>query len=204
MNKFKTLALVLFSSTALLVTSCSKDNDNAPEPEKPVTLTVNTVADLDGTGRDVYYSLSKNAEVTGTDITSNKWDIKFTATSIFVNGGTSGTGTTQAQVVNNTFADLATAPADGYKTDATGSNAITGWYTYTAETAPQHAILPVPGKIIVIKTTDGKYAKLEMKSYYKGNPDTTTPTFADLATRPASRFYTFRFAYQADGSTTLK
>jgi hypothetical protein len=56
----------------------------------------------------------------------------------------------------------------------------------------------------VIKTSDGKYAKLEMKSYYKGNPDTTTPTFADLATRPASRFYTFRFAYQADGSTTLQ
>ena len=105
MNKFKTLALVLFSSTALLVTSCSKNNDE-PEPDKPVTLTINAVADLDGTGRDVYYSLSKNAEVTGTDITSNKWDIKFTATSIFVNGGTSGTGTTQAQVVNNTFVDL--------------------------------------------------------------------------------------------------
>jgi hypothetical protein len=204
MNKFKTLAFVLFSSTALLVTSCTKDND-APEPEPVVAdLTVNTVADLDGTGRDVYYSLSKNAEVTGTDITSNKWDIKFTATSIFVNGGTSGTGTTQAQVVNSTFADLIKAPADGYKTDATGVSAITGWYTYTAETAPQHAILPVPGKIIVIKTTDGKYAKLEMRSYYKGNPDTTTPTFADLATRPASRFYTFKFAYQADGSTTLK
>jgi hypothetical protein len=139
MNKFKTLALVLFSSTALLITSCSKNNDE-PEPNKPVTLTINTVADLDGTGRDVYYSLSKNAEVTGTDITGNKWDMKFTATSIFVNGGTSGTGTTQAQVVNNTFADLKTAPADGYKTDATGANAITGWYTYTA-TKQHHSTL---------------------------------------------------------------
>ncbi|MFD0764840.1 HmuY family protein [Mucilaginibacter lutimaris] len=204
MNKFKTLALVLFSSAALLVTSCSKDKGNTPEPVKPVTISVNSVTDLNGVGRDVYYSLSQNAEVTGADITSNKWDIKFTATSIFVNGGTSGTGTTQAQVVNSTFADLKTAPVDGYKTDATGANAITGWYTYTAETAPQHAILATPGKIIVIKTSDGKYAKLEMKSYYKGNPDTTTPTFADLATRPASRYYTFRFAYQANGSTTLE
>ena len=204
MNKIKTLALVLFSSAALLATSCSKDNDNTPEPVKPVTISVNTVTDLNGVGRDVYYSLSQNAEVTGADITSNKWDIKFTATSIFVNGGTSGTGTTQAQVVNSTFADLKKAPVDGYKTDATGANAITAWYTYTAETAPQHAILATPGKIIVIKTTDGKYAKLEMKSYYKGNPDTTTPAFADLATRPASRYYTFRFAYQADGSTTLE
>lgn len=204
MNKFKTLALVLFSSTALLVTSCSKDNDNAPEPVKPVTLTVNTVADLDGSKGAVYYSLSANKQVTGDDITAGKWDLKFSTTSIFVNGGTSGTGTTQAQVVNNTFADLTTAPTDGYKTDAAGANAITGWYKYTNETAPQHAILAIPGKIILIKTSDGKYAKLEMISYYKGNPDTTTPTFADLATRPASSYYTFRFAYQADGSTTLK
>jgi hypothetical protein len=202
MNKFKTLALVLFSSTALLVTSCTKDNET-PEPAA-ADLTVNTVADLDGSKGAVYYSLSTNKQVTGDDITAGKWDLKFSTTSIFVNGGTSGTGKTQAQVVNNTFADLTTAPADGYKTDATGVNAITGWYKYTNETVPQHAILAIPGKIIVIKTSDGKYAKLEMISYYKGNPDTTTPIFADLATRPASSYYTFRFAYQANGSTSLK
>lgn len=208
MNKFKTLALVLFSSTALLVTSCTKDNDNAPEPVKPVTLTVNTVADLDGSKGAVYYNLSTNKQVTGDDITAGKWDIAFSSTNIFVNGGTSGSGTTQAQVVNSIFDDLAAAPADGYKTDATGANAITGWYLYTnTNSVPNHAVLPVPGKIIVIKTKDGKYAKLEMKSYYKGNPDTTTPTFADFANREntsPSRYYTFRFAYQADGSTTLK
>jgi hypothetical protein len=204
MNKFKTLALVLFSSTALLVTSCSKD-DGAPAPEPVVAdLKVNTVADLDGSKGAVYYSLSTNKQVTGDDITAGKWDLKFSTTKISVNGGTSGTGTTQAQVVNSTFADLNTAPVDGYKTDAADAGAIAGWYTYTAETAPQHAILPVPGKIIVVKTNDGKYAKLEMKSYYKGNPDTTTPAFADLATRPASSYYTFKFAYQADGSTNLK
>lgn len=202
MNKFKTLALVLFSSTALLATSCTKDNET-PEPVA-ADLTVNTVADLDGSKGAVYYSLSTNKQVIGDDITAGKWDLKFATTKISVNGGTSGTGTTQAQVVNSTFADLTTAPADGYKTDAADAGAIAGWYTYTAETAPQHAILPVPGKIIVVKTSDGKYAKVEMKSYYKGNPDTTTPIFADLATRPASSYYTFKFAYQASGSTSLK
>ena len=201
MNKFKTLALVLISGSALLITSCSKNNDD-PAPA-PVTLTTNTVTDLDGSKGNVYYSLSTNSVVTGADTAGTKWDIKFSSTSILVNGGTSGSGTAQAQVVSSTFADLVTAPATGYKTDAKGAAAITGWYTYTAETAPQHAILATPGKILVVKTSAGNYAKIEMKSYYKGNPDPTTAAFADLATRPASRYYTFKFAYQANGSTTL-
>jgi hypothetical protein len=202
MNKLQTLALGLISSSVLLMSACSKNNDDAT----PVaaTLTTNTVTDLDGSKGNVYYSLANNAAVTGADTTGTKWDIKFSGTSIFVNSGTSGTGTAQAQVVSSTFADLTTAPTSGYKADATGAAAITGWYTYTATTAPQHAILMVPGKIIVVKTSVGNYAKIEMKSYYKGNPDTTTPAFADLTTRPASRIYTFRFAYQGNGTTSLQ
>jgi hypothetical protein len=204
MNKFKTLALVLFSSTALLVTSCTKDDDNTPEPVV-ADLKVNTVADLDGSKGAVYYSLSTNKQITGDDIIAGKWDLKFSTTKISVNGGTSGTGTTQAQIVLNRFEDLTAAPATGYKTDGADGNAIVDWYKYTGtEIVPNHAIFPVPGKIIVVKTSDGKYAKLEMLSYYKGNPDTTTPVFADLTTRPASPYYNFRFAYQADGSTNLK
>lgn len=208
MNKFKTLALVLFSSTALLVTSCTKDNET-PEPVA-ADLTVNTVADLDGSKGAVYYSLSTNKQVTGDDITAGKWDIQFSARNIFVNGGTSGAGTTQAQIVSSIFADLTTAPTTGYKTDATGVNAILNndWSLYTnTNSVPNHAVLMVPGKIIIVKTSDGKYAKIQMISYYKGNPDTTTPAFADFTNREIitpSRYYTFKFAYQADGSTSLK
>jgi hypothetical protein len=202
MNKFKTLSLALCSATILLASSCSKNNDTpAPEVSK---LSTKTVADLDGSTGAVYYSLSTGAQVTGADTATNKWDLKFKSTSIFVNSGTSGSGTTQAQVVSSTFETLTVAPADGYKADATGANAITGWYTYTAETAPQHAILTVPGKILVVKTSAGNYAKVEIISYYKGNPNTTTADFADLAKRPASRFYTFRFAFQGDGTTSFK
>lgn len=203
MNKFKTLSLALCSATILLASSCSKNNDETPVPEVS-KLTTKTIADLDGSTANVYFSLATGAVVTGADTATNKWDIKFKSTSIFVNSGTSGSGTTQAQVVSSTFETLTVAPADGYKADATGANAIIGWYTYTAETAPQHAILTVPGKIFVVKTSAGNYAKIEMISYYKGNPNTTTADFADLAKRPASRFYTFRFAYQGDGTTSFK
>ena len=84
MNKFKTLALVLISGSALLITSCSKNNDD-PAPT-PVTLTTNTVTDLDGSKGNVYYSLSTNSVVTGADTAGTKWDIKFSSTSILVNG----------------------------------------------------------------------------------------------------------------------
>ncbi|WP_184548810.1 HmuY family protein [Mucilaginibacter sp. FT3.2] len=201
MNKLTTLSLA-FSSSIILLASCSKNN-NTPTPVTS-KLTTKTVADLDGSAGTVYYSLATGAQITGADTATNKWDIKFKSTSIFVNSGTSGTGTTQAQVVSSSFETLLTAPADGYKADATGANAITGWYTYTATTEPQHAILTVPGKILVIKTSTGSYAKVEILSYYKGNPNTTTATFADLTTRPASKFYTFRFAYQGDGTTSFK
>jgi hypothetical protein len=202
MNKLTTLSLAFSSAVILMASSCSKDN-NDPTPAVS-KLTTKTVADLDGSAGTVYYSFASGAQITGADTASNKWDIKFKSTSIFVNSGTSGTGTTQAQVVSSTFETLLTAPADGYKADATGANAITGWYTYTATTEPQHAILTVPGKIFVLKTSTGNYAKVEMISYYKGNPNTTTADFADLTKRPASRYYTFRFAYQGDGTTSFK
>ena len=202
MNKLTTLSLALGSAIILLASSCSKNNDVvAPETSK---LTTKTVADLDGSTTTVYYSLSTGTQITGADTATTKWDIKFKGTSLFINGGTSGTGTTQAQIVSSTFETLTTAPAADYKTDANGAPALSGWYTYTNTTEPQHAILTVPGKIIVIKTSDNKYAKVEMISYYKGNPNTTTAEFANLATRPASRFYTFRFAYQGDGTTSFK
>ncbi|QEC78983.1 HmuY family protein [Mucilaginibacter ginsenosidivorax] len=202
MNKFTTLSLALSSAIILLASSCSKNSDNAtPAVSK---LSTKTVTDLDGSTTNVYYSLSTGTQITGADTATTKWDIKFKGTSIFINGGTSGTGTTQAQIVSSTFETLAAAPTAGYKTDAAGTPAISGWYTYTATTEPQHAILTVPGKIIVIKTSAGNYAKVEMISYYKGNPNTTTAEFANLATRPASRYYTFRFAYQGDGTTSLQ
>ncbi|TWR26133.1 hypothetical protein FPZ42_10925 [Mucilaginibacter achroorhodeus] len=206
MNKLKTLSLVIFGFVAIANTSCTKDN-SSPEPAKAATLTVNTVTDLDGSKGDVYYRLSDNKQATADDVTAGKWDLKFSTTSIYVNSGSSGSGNVQAQVVDNTFDGLTTAPTSGYKTDATGAKAVNGWYLYTAtNSVPNHAILPVAGKIIVIKTSTGNYAKLEMKSYYKGNPDVTTAAFADFTARESvtpSRFYTFKFAYQADGSAKL-
>ena len=81
----------------------------------------------------------------------------------------------------------------------TGSNM--GWYNYTGfEGNPPNAVLPLPGRIIVLCTTEGNYAKMEILSYYQGNPDTSTATFADTDTRPDGKYYTLRYVVQSNGS----
>lgn len=42
-----------------------------------------------------------------------------------------------------------------------------------------------------------------MVSYYEGNPDTSTPEFSNLRTRPKGEHYTFKYVLQKNGSTQL-
>ena len=59
-------------------------------------------------------------------------------------------------------------------------------------------VSPLPGKILVFRTHDGKYAKVEILSYYQDNP-TSPDGFADPA-----RYYTFNYVYNPnDGETDL-
>ncbi|MEO6285257.1 MAG: HmuY family protein [Dyadobacter sp.] len=196
MRTLKIPVLTFFAASMLFLTACSDDNEN--EPVVVPDLKISEVKDLDGSAESkkdsAFFNLSLNKEVTS----SEKWDIKFKGTTISVSG------TAQLLQLSNgqLFETYTTAPASGF--DATDIKGSGSWYNYTATTEPQHAIIPVPGKIIVLKTADGKYAKIEMISYYKGNPSTSAEAFKDLTTRPAAKTYTFRFVYQADGTTNLK
>lgn len=198
------VALLLFATT--LFTACDED-DNAPV----VQLEATTVSDLNAvsTKNFTLFSFADGATVANTDSTTTHWDIGFRGTTIILNGGVSGPGQAAGQIVNGIFEELLEAPTDGYAQDSQTTKAIQGsggWYTYTgeAQSGPKHAVLPNAGKILVLKTADGKHVKMEILSYYLGNPNTTTAEFADLTTRPAARYYTFRFIYQPDGSTNLK
>jgi hypothetical protein len=196
------VALLLFAFVA--VVGCDDDDE-----KETVTLEATTTADLDATSTSKYtlFSFKNNSVVANADSATANWDIAFRGTTIILNSGVSGPGTAAGQTISGIFDELAEAPVSGYASDSESAKAIVGsngWYTYTGTaTTPNHAILPIAGKILVIKTADNKYVKMEIISYYKGNPDTTTATFADTATRPASRYYTFRFIYQPDGTTNF-
>lgn len=146
-----------------------------------------TVADLPAESIS-YYNLRTNTPVNAANKTESNWDIAFRSTSIVVNG--------KARYVDASFDDVTSAPADGYREDAGetgvalagGSGA--GWYYYDMDA---HVLTPLPKRTIVLRTLDGKYAKVEILSYYRGG-DTG---FGE------PRFYTFRYALQPDGTVNL-
>lgn len=205
------LCLILISS----IVACSKSSTTTVLPITAVTVNdipADTVKGLTAQGAPItdgkytFYSLEKNAIVPNTDSASTKWDIAFMATRIITNGGTSGTGLGGAFVYTGLFNDLKTIPTDSvFKTDnAPTSYAITtgsgkGWYNYDGLT---NLITPLAGRVLVIRTASGKYAKMEITSYYKGGV-TLAATATDMEKLTKQRYYTFRFAFQPNGTKTF-
>jgi hypothetical protein len=200
----------------VILQSCTKEETSAPRVtliEKIVTdIPADTIVGFSpigqpiGTGKFTFYSFETNSIVPSTDSNSTKWDIAMRGTTILTNNGTSGPGKGGAFLYVGTFDDLTVVPADStFKIDAAPSYAITassnrGWYLYTP---PTNLVTPIPGRVLVIKTATGRYAKVEVLNYYKGG--TTPPASASDAVKTFSqRYYTFRFTYQADGTTSFK
>lgn len=186
-NKFSIVLLAI----AVVFTGCSKDDPALDLEEKEQQII--TVKDLNGLDKGgVYFSLEKNIEV---EEDSKEWDISISGTTISFGNGASG------QLVEGILGTYHTATLDGYnQTAITGSGS---YYINTLYNEPQHAILMKPGVLILVKTTKGNFVKMEMISYYKGNPDITTADFADIPTRGEKwpkQHYTFNYVLQSDGT----
>lgn len=209
----------------LLIAGCdsSDPDDNAP---LEATRVENIVADpaerdpntgaVSQTGRYALYSLRENRLVLAYDASnradsaSAAWDVGFQGTNIIFNGGTSGPGQGGAVIVQDVFENVTEAPvADSFRVDGqatcTGSGgqpgpsravcpgSDRGWYHYNGQA---NVITPIPGRTIVVRTADGRYAKLRIVSYYRDAP--AAPTSGDV-----ERYYTFEYVFQPDGSRNL-
>ena len=159
-----------------------------------------------GTGKYSFFSIESNSSIASVDSNSKKWDIGLRGTTIITNAGSSGPGSGGAFVFKGTFDELKTISADSiFRTDngptsyaiPTGSNK--GWYVLDFVT---NLLSPIPGRVMVIRTANGKYAKIEILNYYKGgvNP-AANATDAEKSSK--QRFYTFRFTYQSNGTKTF-
>ncbi|NQZ44804.1 MAG: IPT/TIG domain-containing protein [Flavobacteriaceae bacterium] len=162
-----------------------------------------------GQGEPVGGPFAKFSFATGavTDSTT-EWDIAFRGTTIAINGGAvTGTadepernGNGGASIATGTFADVVSAVGLDFTEDADGAFAIptgsdNGWYNYNPAT---FTISPIPGRILVIRTHDGHYAKVEVLSYYRDAP-AQPDAFVD-----ESRVYTFNYVYNPNvGDTNL-
>jgi hypothetical protein len=215
--KINIIRILSFSVLLSVLVSCEK-NDNG---EGTLVATTQTVRDLPadtilgintitgqpyGAGKYTFYSLEKNAIVASADSATSKWDIGFRGTTIITNGGNSGPGQGGGFVFTGLFDDLKTIPADStFRTDnapssyaiAAGSNR--GWYVYNA---PVNLITAIPGRVLVIRTASGKYAKVEILNYYKGGVTPATTDSDDIKLR-RQRFFTFRFTYQPNGTKSF-
>ena len=159
-----------------------------------------------GTGKFSFYSIETNSIIANADSNSKKWDIGLRGSTIITNAGTSGPGSGGAFVFKGTFDELKTIPTDStFRVDngptsyaiTTGSNK--GWYVLDFVT---NLLTPIPGRVLVIKTANGKYAKVEILNYYKGGV-TPAANATDAEKSSKQRFYTFRFTYQSNGSKTF-
>ena len=203
------LALVVFQA-------CEKNEAPVVVP----TLTEKTVSGIPadtivglvngqpvGAGKYTFFSFETNAVVPSTDSNSVKWDVAVRGTTIITNGGNSGPGVGGAFVYVGTFDDLKTVPKDSvFRQDnaptsyAVPNTSNRGWYVYSPVSM---LITPIPGRVLVFKTAKGKYAKVEILNYYKGGV-TPAATATDAEKLKNQRYYSFRFAYQSDGTMNFK
>ncbi|MBK9272724.1 MAG: HmuY family protein [Saprospiraceae bacterium] len=183
--------------------SCTEDDPVTPSvvtsvivrelPADPYTgIDPVTMRPTGDKGVFTFYRLSDSSLVANSDSATTKWDIGFKGSTIITNGGSSGPGQGGALVIDGIFSELAEIPASSnFIVDNNPNFGVDrSWYKYDPSAM---VFTPVPGKIILIRTADGKYAKLEVLSYYKGAP-------ANPTVRDESRYYTFRYVYQPDGS----
>lgn len=222
----KRYILSISSVAVILFASCQKEKTDTPVATDPgafkvsvsgKTVTVSnlpadTIIGINGTGQPVgagkyaFFSLETNSWISNADSATAKWDLAFSGTTIRVNNATSGPGNGGAFVFIGTFDGLATVPVDSvFRTDNHPvSYAITkgsgkGWYNYDGA---NNLLTPIPGRVLVVKTASGKYAKVEILNYYKGGA-TPSATAPDNVKINEQRYYSFRYTYQASGATTF-
>lgn len=213
MKTIQLFALITFFS---MLASCSSDDGSTEPIEEDPLLEIEsqTVTNLHapqqgGQGDPISGEFTKFDFETGeTTPSETDWDIAFRGTTIIVNGGVSlgtddepeRTAEAAAYITNGTMDSVVEVDPSLFVQDSESSYAIpsgsgNGWYIYNPST---FLITPIAGKILVFKTRDGRYAKVEILSYYKDAPENPDP-FVDEA-----RYFTFNYVYQPnEGVTTF-
>lgn len=207
---------------AITFNSCS--DDDAPQllavkSEQVLNL---FAPQIGGTGQGpISGDFTKFNFITGMQTTSEtEWDIAFRGTTIIVNGGES-TGATDeperngnaaAYIVEDTFANVTQVDTSLLVQDSQASLAITpvsdmGWYNYSGPPNPNvpnsNLVTPISGRVLVFRTRDGRYAKMEIFSYYRDSPTTAELlNFTDAMKISEARHYSFNYVYQPNEGQT--
>ena len=215
MKTIKTIKILTLLALFIGFTSCDSDDDGVTRLDvESVTISDLPAPQTGGQGQPISGEFTRFDFSTGMQTTSSTdWDIAFRGTTIAINGG-SATGTTDeparngnagVAIVNGTFGSVTnvdglTFAEDGSTGFAIPTGSDNGWYNYNFMT---NIVTKIPGKVLVFRTRDGRYAKVEIISYYLGNPNPIIGGFGGNASTP--RYYTFDYVYNPNqGETTFE
>ena len=170
----------------------------------------------------IYFSLDSMRIVPAEKAKTSEWDIaffNFYAANVYANAGYTanvdapyyqGPGNASLAFVEQNFDDVTTAPADD-QFDATGRLPLhikgneaelpAHWahWVINEKGASTH-IIPYANKTLVVRLTDGRYAKLQYQSNYKGSLLNATP---EDHTDDKLGYVTFRYFISKKGSKDL-
>ena len=206
MKSYNTYKTLIFLSV-FVFTYCT-DGEGSPLPADQYSQITNLHAPMTGgQGQEPSSGIYTKFDFATASVTTSdtQWDIAFRGTTIIVNGGTSTgdadeperNGNAAAYIKSLPFSEVTSVVVSDFTQDSleeglaipTGSG--NGWYSYTGP--PEHLILPIPGKTLVIRTHDFKYAKVEILSYYKD---------LDESAAENARHYTFNYSYNTNENET--
>jgi hypothetical protein len=210
-NKKLLLGLLMTAIFSGFFISCDDDDDDDSTPAKYNTLSLDTK----DYGLWYYYTFDGN-KIVGTGSADPEaaddakwkqrtdWDLAFHRYNVRTNSGTSGVGKGGMLEASETdFDKVLAAPTTGYTADESveisitpahppvmgptaGSKVCDGWASYNHN----EGAWVFAEKVFIIKTADGKYAKIWLKSF--------------LDEEDNSGKITMEYSYQADGSTSLE
>lgn len=154
----------------------------------------------------------RNAADTAQWLKTADWDIAFTGnynSEVYINnnrdlqnpGFEGPAGQTAMILLHQAYESVTNAPSDAEFDNSTISSVgwaqsgdSPGWYSYSTST---HIMKTLPNRTYALRLPDGKYAKVQLISAYKGNPPAVTDMYW-----PAP-YLTFRYFVQQDGSRNL-
>ena len=139
----------------------------------------------------------------GDTVIHDNWDVAFSGTTIIVNGGDrynvnqpERTGNAAVYIATGIMSNIKIVDINKLEQDNASGPAIIddlgiselGWASYDMST---HILSPTAGKVLVFRTHDNKYAKMEILYFY--DSPTPQPFEGDYG-----GFYTFNYVYQSD------
>ena len=205
MKTMKTKLVLSMLTLTVVFTACKKES-----PAPVDTVITATITELDAQAATFIPSLppapptitgdyTKFSFAEGTVVEGDDWDVAFRSTSIIFNGGMASdasqpnrTGNAAVYIIDGTMESISSVDESLLLLDGATSTAIIddmgiqqmGWCIYDIAT---NMISPIAGKILVVRTHDKKYAKIEILNFYDA-------AFSNVY----GGFYTFNYVYQSE------